>query len=109
MKFRMMLLAATVIAVPLAASAQPITGLYVAGEGGYGLLVRQKVNGLDTPKSSTEGWLQTNGGAEGLGSLGWGFGNGLRVEVEGDYRTHGLKKLSGAYPGGSGLSASGSI
>jgi outer membrane protein OmpA-like peptidoglycan-associated protein len=49
--------------------------------------------------------LETNVGAVGVGAVGWGFGNGLRVEGEFDYRYNGLRKLSG--DGGS-VSVSGS-
>ena len=34
--------------------------------------------------STTNGNLETNVGAAGVLSLGWGFGNGLRAEIEGD-------------------------
>lgn len=108
MRFRKILLTATVLAVPVAASAQPITGLYVGAGGGYSFFQNDKVFGLSTPATRTEGFLQSNGAAVGLGSVGWGFGNGLRVEVEGDYRGEfSLEKLRGALPGPGGLPASG--
>ena len=31
----------------------------------------------------------------GLGSVGWGFGNGLRLEVEGNYRNDTLQHFRG--------------
>ncbi|HUA76632.1 MAG TPA: OmpA family protein [Acetobacteraceae bacterium] len=84
MKLRTALLAATVMAAPVIAQAQPVTGLYVGGGLGYNILSNEKIDA-----NSSLGTAQThakfNGGFVGLGSVGWGFGNGLRVEVEGDY------------------------
>jgi outer membrane protein OmpA-like peptidoglycan-associated protein len=91
MKLRLALLAATVVAAPLAithnAAAQPVTGVYIGGEGGYALESSQKVknitvNGVQQPY---EARLDFHNGFTGEGSVGYGFGNGFRVEIEGDY------------------------
>jgi OmpA-OmpF porin, OOP family len=95
MSLRKALLAATVLALPVAAQAQtPVTGLYVGL--GVGLNLRMESDGtwsntVSTPGTATStrsgsysaeydpGWVV-------LGALGWGFGNGLRAELEGNYR-----------------------
>jgi OmpA-OmpF porin, OOP family len=93
MRYRSALLAATILGVPLAARAQPIQGLYV-GAGG----------GLDVPQNTgaspvTDGFgtarlrLEKNVGVNGLGSIGYGFGNGLRLEVESDFFHNDLQGL----------------
>ena len=80
------LLAATLI--PAAAWAQPIEGLYVGAAGGLSLLENQRVlsesNGSATrvlhPAVSTN--FQT--GYQGALNVGYAFGNGVRVEIEGN-------------------------
>lgn len=102
MKFRGLLLAASVLALPIVANAQPITGLYIGAGAGVNLMQNEQVN---VSGATGTGNLETNVGAVGVGSVGWGFGNGLRVEGEFDYRYNGLQKVTG--PGGS-VSVSGS-
>lgn len=94
MKLRTALLAATglaalVIAQPVLAQTPPVTGIYVGAGIGYNILSNQKahattvIGGSTTLENSTH--LKFNGGFAGVGSVGYGFGNGLRVELEGDY------------------------
>ena len=45
MQLRSALLAATVLATPIAASAQPVTGLYVGGGVGVNFTQKENVNG----------------------------------------------------------------
>jgi OmpA-OmpF porin, OOP family len=90
MQLRIALLAATVMALPLAAQAQPVTGLYVGAGAGVNFMSQEK---FTAPDGSTAN-LSTNTGGVGVLSLGWGFGNGLRAEIEGDYRYNGLNKIS---------------
>ena len=78
------------------AQAQPVNGLYVSLGAGVNFLQNEHVKLDDFPASAD---LHTNAGAVGLGSLGWGFGNGFRAELELDYRYNGYDKVSG--PGGS--------
>lgn len=86
MKFWTALFATTAIALPLtAASAQPIDGLYIGGGGGINLLQRQDLT-LSTPSLSRSGSVRSDPGAAAVLSLGWGFGNGIRAEIEGSYR-----------------------
>jgi OOP family OmpA-OmpF porin len=87
MSLRKALLAATVLALPItAAHAQtlPVTGLYVGAGAGVNVRQDSNKNGVD---------LISKIGGVGLGSLGWGFGNGLRAEVEGNYRENEIDKL----------------
>ncbi|QDH16741.1 OmpA family protein [Swingsia samuiensis] len=65
------------------AHAQPVQGLYIAGEGGANFKQDQTVR-LSPIFPSGKDRYHT--GVTGLGSIGWGFGNGFRVEVEGNYR-----------------------
>jgi OmpA-OmpF porin, OOP family len=85
MKLRSALVAAGLLALPAAAMAQPVDGLYVGAGAGYNYMQDQNVKsfaGVPNPG----GKLTTNGGVIGVGSVGWGFGNGFRVELQLDYR-----------------------
>ena len=88
MKFRSALAAATILALPLAANAQPITGMYIGGAAGGNFLNEHANNGTNS------GTLDSNIGPAGEVSLGYGLGNGLRLELEGDYRENGFNNLS---------------
>jgi len=91
-------LAATtvLISLPLAAWAQapngPISGLYVGGAVGWNYLQSEQLKNFSTKRDVFGGVSVSNKSANfgsGLAtvlSLGWGFGNGLRAEVEGNYR-----------------------
>ncbi len=74
------------------AVAQPVQGLYVALGGGGNLAQDQTVR-LSPQQPS--GQLRYGAGVVGLGSVGWGFGNGFRVEVEGNYRNDPLQHFRG--------------
>jgi outer membrane protein OmpA-like peptidoglycan-associated protein len=93
MNLRSALVAATVMALPVAAMAQPVDGLYVGAGAGYNYMQDQKIKNTDTS-------LRTNGGVIGLASVGYGFGNGFRVEVQGDYRNLHQRLTNGAVGGG---------
>jgi len=109
MKLRNALLAATVLAAaPVAAKAQAVSGLYIGAGAGVNVLNNENVSSIAFPNRSdiifgtpTVG-NRTNGanvkfdaGFVGLASVGWGFGNGLRVELEGAWRTNKLSGISG--------------
>ena len=90
MKFRTTLLAAGMMAVVGVAQAQPVTGPYVGGGAGVNIMNNFSVNSQTTGgvTTSTPGTsIRTETGFAGVASLGWGFGNGFRAEVEGNYRT----------------------
>ena len=86
MTIRMGLLAATILAVPVAAMAQPVTGLYVAAGAGYDIMQSEHLQPSPGLGISRHTRLDFNNGVAAVGSVGYGLGNGLRVEVEGDYR-----------------------
>ena len=92
---RLTLLAATVLATVTwqtgTARAQPISGIYIGAGGGANFMQGQ------TPRVRANGFVtgvhnDYDTGAVGVGSVGYGFGNGLRLEVEGDFR---YNKLDG--------------
>jgi len=86
MSLRKALLAATVLSLPLAAQAQPVSGLYVGA--GVGANFRMDTSGSGVKVTSNNpGWV-------GLGSIGYGFGNGLRAELEGNYRSNNVNRFA---------------
>ena len=95
MSFRKALLAATMLALPDAAQAQPVTGLYIGAGIGMNALMNTDIdlnNRFATPRS---GEAEFNYGYLGVISLGWGFGNGVRAEIEGSYRSNDVDSLTG--------------
>lgn len=93
MRLRTALLATTfAVAAPAAAMASTITGPYVSLGGGYNLVQNQHAtfspsshaNGTSSEAGSSSQYRHGTGFTT-FGSAGWGFGNGLRVEVEGVY------------------------
>jgi OOP family OmpA-OmpF porin len=104
-RLRSTLLAATMLGVPGAALAQPIQGLYVGAGAGANFLQQERV--LASPGLGLAAKdLTTNIGGVGVGSIGWGFGNGVRVEIEGDVRHNRVRQING-FVNGSGPTASG--
>jgi len=100
MKFRSALLAATVLGAPVAAMAQPVDGLYVAGGAGASIEQNEHVKSLTVPQVRPGVNLgspdkRLSDGFSGVGSVGYGFGNGVRVELEGNYGDNGLHKVAG--------------
>ena len=93
------LLCATVLTgfAALPALAQPVTGLYVAGGGGANFMQTEKLQSLSGGGVTVPvtGRTPFDAGVVAVGSVGWGFGNGLRAEVEGDYRYNRFSKQSG--------------
>jgi opacity protein-like surface antigen len=100
MTFRKALLAATMLALPLAAQAQPVTGFYIGAGAGVNMLQESDVN-LKGPAVAGLTGAQRNGSVEfnygwvGVLSLGYGYGNGLRAEIEGSYRENEVDGASG--------------
>jgi OmpA-OmpF porin, OOP family len=100
MKLRSALLTATVLALPFAASAQPVTGLYVGSGVGLNITQQQNLKNLSFPAVGGPGValvgnLKGSVGFAGVVSVGWGFGNGLRAELEGNYRYNHISGFSG--------------
>ncbi len=102
MKLRNALLAATVMAAPVVASAQPVSGPYLGGAIGWNQPVDRQHIDSHLPFGAAGNRLngrqksQFEPGYVGLMSLGWGFGNGVRAEVEGNFRSNEFDKLRGA-------------
>lgn len=89
--------------LPLAAEAQPIQGLYLGGGIGGNYLQETDIKGAalsDVNPSADFHW-----GWVGVLSLGWGFGNGLRAEVEGNFRQNEVNDIS--FSGASGSTEKG--
>jgi len=111
MKLRSTLLAATAIALSMAALPQtaralvPEQGLYIAGGAGLNWKDNQNFGfaGAEGNLNNTRGTGQyRNPGFVGVVSMGWAFGNGLRAEVEGNYRNNQINKGSVNFNGGEG-------
>jgi outer membrane protein OmpA-like peptidoglycan-associated protein len=106
MKLRTALVAATMLAAPAVAFAQPITGPYVSLGVGANIYDTQKLSSITTPDGArykvdgSLGQLKTDADIIGGGAVGWGFGNGFRVEVEGDYRQNALRSINGLHASG---------
>jgi outer membrane protein OmpA-like peptidoglycan-associated protein len=110
---RSALLAGAALLMPLAAHAQPVTGLYVgagaglnwaggtdisfSGPGMAGLTIAQRDGEIDYDP----GWA-------GVLSLGFGHGNGLRTEVELSYRQNDVDRITGL-GNGAGFSSFGRL
>ena len=101
MNFRNALVAATILALPVAAQAQPITGLYVGAGAGVNIMQDEHVK-TSTARGTASGDLLPNVGPAGVVSLGFGLGNGLRAEIEGDYRYNTFHGVSGVNTTGGG-------
>lgn len=82
MRNRTALLAMTaLVAAPSVAMASTITGPYVDLGAGYNLVQKQRLHVENGDRAK----LRAKDGYNGYLSGGWGFGNGLRVEVEGAF------------------------
>jgi outer membrane protein OmpA-like peptidoglycan-associated protein len=126
MTFRHLLLAATAaVALPGAAmaqsswlptaAAQPIQGVYLGAGAGWNHYGQNNMTAggnagsyFDNTRASRQGNLDFKEGGVGVLSLGYGFGNGFRTEIEGNYRYNELDKLGG-FPGRNGGGASSSF
>lgn len=99
------LVAATLLAtLPLfhrATQAQPVSGVYIGAGGGANFLQDERIKSIrgsgGTTPSNVRASFQT--GVAGVGSVGYGFGNGVRVELEGNYRYNRPDSFRNAGPG----------
>jgi OOP family OmpA-OmpF porin len=82
-KYRATLLAAAVVTAPLALHAQPVTGPYVSLGAGIEYLLKQDVKGASEEIVGPH--VKTNIGGIASGAIGYGLGNGLRFEIQGDW------------------------
>jgi OOP family OmpA-OmpF porin len=104
MKLRTALLAATVLAAPAAAIAQPVTGPYVSLGAGANIFQNQNIKGYDIPAlgvaGSSGGHISTDADIIGTGAVGYGLGNGLRIELNGDYFRNAQRSFGGEHATG---------
>ena len=105
MRIRNALLAMTsMVALPSFAMASTITGPYIDMAGGYNLVQHQSARvGTDRSikRADTKeyGKMHFGTGFNGYLSAGYGFGNGLRLEVEGAYNQTHVNRLGGGFAG----------
>jgi outer membrane protein OmpA-like peptidoglycan-associated protein len=92
MKFRLALAAATCLALPIVAHAQPVTGPYVSLGAGTTILNPAPINNSD---QSFEGKVLYKETYSGVVGAGYGFGNGFRVELSGDFYRNTAHKIDG--------------
>ncbi len=103
MKFRTLLLASACAAISAtAATAQTVSGVYLGGAAGYNWSKARGLEGrqgnayyFDSIRTGRDGTIRLDDGFVGLASVGYGFGNGLRVELEGNYRENDVARLGG--------------
>ena len=95
MRYRGALLATAILAAPFAASAQPISGLYVNGNAGFDLLQNVEVTPIGPGFGPGYKRIQPGAGFTGIGAVGWAFGNGLRLELQGDYIQNNIRHFNG--------------
>ena len=105
MTFRKTLLAATLLSLPMAATANAqswdprVQGIYI----GAGL----GTNFLDDSNSNRNITATFEWGYAGVLSVGYGFGNGLRLEIEGNYRQNDVDTIQ--TPGGNVPRSTGTV
>ncbi len=95
MKLRSTLLAATVLALPMAARAQTpsLAGFYVGAGVGANYLQQEKISTFGGVDTGTQ--LRSSIGPVALGYLGYELGSGLSLQVEGDIRNNKFNSASG--------------
>jgi len=108
MTLRGAILGAGLLVLPIAASAQPVNGFYVSLGAGVNLLQDQTLR-FSSPEREpfTGAHLKSSVGPAVQGSAGWGFGNGLRVELEGDWMDNKFNQASTSFSGFGGRSSAG--
>ena len=95
MRLRTLLAATTVLVLPSLAMAQPIDGLYVGAGALYNYKQTEHTQRSPGAGLNSGRFRFDEGGFGGVGSVGYGLGNGLRFEVEGDYRPNRLPHVGG--------------
>jgi len=90
MKLRLFLAAATCLVMPLAAHAQPVTGPYVSLGAGTSLQPSFNYNYEDYPGATGKFLTKPAYAAE--TAIGYGFGDGFRVELSGDFMRNTIHK-----------------
>ena len=102
MKLRSALLVATVLAAPVVAKAEAINGIYIGAGAGVNFLQQENISKIAYPNlgvvvgsnGSNGSKVNFDTGFVGVASVGYGLGNGLRLELEGSYRQNKFHSLS---------------
>ena len=95
MRKRIALLATTLLtAAPVAALAQPITGPYVSLGAGYNIKQNESAS-ISPVARQGSGTYRFGSGFNTQVSVGYGLGNGLRVELEGNYIYNTINNFAG--------------
>ncbi|HQT38840.1 MAG TPA: OmpA family protein [Acidocella sp.] len=97
MKFRVLLAAATCLALPVAAHAQPVTGPYVSLGLGTSLLSKTSFNYPNTFGEGLTGTVDFSADYATEASIGYGLGNGFRAELEGNYYRYTAHSVTGNF------------
>ena len=106
MKLRNALLAATILAAPIAVSAQPVSGVYIGLGAGGNILQTETIShtagipalvGGRANQIGAHSNIRFDLGPVVIGSVGYGLGNGLRLELQGAFYDN---KLTGLKAGG---------
>ncbi len=102
MKLRNALLAATILALPVAVHAQPVDGLYIGAGAGGNILQNETVKRISNgPANLGHGSdYKFNAGPVVVGSVGYGLGNGLRFELQGAFYENKINRLANGGAGG---------
>jgi len=85
------------------AFAQPVSGPYISLGAGANYLDQQKLDSVNYPQLGVyntggvaqNGNISTNTDVIGSAAFGYGLGNGIRLEVQGDYRQNNLRSIGG--------------
>ncbi len=87
---------AAVASLPLVAQAQPVSGLYLGAGIGGNFLDKTDITGSTAADKAAIGNLgaEFSWGYAGVLSLGWGYGNGLRTEIEASYRSNEVSDIT---------------
>ena len=95
MNRKILLVAMSVLALPLAANAQTASGMYISVGGGVNKMPQEDVSAGVSSATTVPGEVLTSAGPALVVGVGRGFGHGLRVEVEGDYRANNITGEAG--------------
>jgi len=93
------ILSSALLALPLAAVAQPVTGPYISG--GVGADLPQNtdlVPGIPVA-GATRLTTKEHTGFSTIGAIGYGLGNGFRFELQGDFSRKGVDQVELPFPG----------
>lgn len=94
MRFRGAILATTLLATPIAAMAQPITGLYVGAGAGLHAPQDPRLTANSAAFGNARPGLNEDYGFNANLAVGYGIGNGFRFEIEGDFARSDLRHLT---------------